>query len=353
MTCPKTLFSTSLSGSARATEERIRNIFLPNKKRPPIPIITILGLCAVLCGGLVSCEKEDNTSSFLSPSVLQTGPSYIAPQGAHSETATPLSGLTSISDPYQVLDLLEFPNLVGSGTSKIIGTSNRKHNVKLSAQACNNIVLMPGEVFSYNDIIGTVSIEKGYLPAAGDDTTGENIGDGLCQTSSTIYYAVLYSTLEIIERHSHTYATGYVPDGMDATVYPGALDLRFKNNTIFPIKIVTKTYEENGTEYLCVDIFGTNVDGRYAKAESVQFDWVDPTKIYLPDAMAPRGTTTTEVNQNPYTGRKAQVYRHIYEAEGTLVETQDLGVSTYKMRPETIHYNPLDGPLTETNATAQ
>lgn len=116
------------------------------------------------------------------------------------------------------------------------GSSNRKFNVKLSAEACNGVILMPGEEFSYNNTTGSRSADKGYLPApvySGGASVDET-GGGICQTSSTIYYAVLHTTLEIVERHAHMYSVGYVPDGMDATVYFGLSDFRFKNNTDYP-----------------------------------------------------------------------------------------------------------------------
>ena len=238
-----------------------------------------------------------------------------------------------------------FADLLGQGTSQVSGSPNRKFNVKLSAEACNGVILMPGEEFSYNNTTGSRSADKGYLPApvySGGASVDET-GGGICQTSSTIYYAVLHTTLEIVERHAHMYSVGYVPDGMDATVYFGLSDFRFKNNTDYPVKIVTESYDKNGLRYLTVKLYGTNVDGRYAVPERTQFDFVSPTTQYRADESIPQGTTKVDAKQNAYTGRSARAWRVIYEKDGTLVEKQDLGVSTYKMRPTTILYNPADG----------
>ena len=68
-----------------------------------------------------------------------------------------------------------------------------------------------------------------------------------------------------------------------------------------------------------------------------------PTTQYRADESIPQGTTKVDAKQNAYTGRSARAWRVIYEKDGTLVEKQDLGVSTYKMRPTTILYNPADG----------
>ena len=231
-----------------------------------------------------------------------------------------------------------FADLLGQGTSQVSGSSNRKFNVKLSAEACNGVILMPGEEFSYNNTTGSRSADKGYLPApvySGGASVDET-GGGICQTSSTIYYAVLHTTLEIVERHAHMYSVGYVPDGMDATVYFGLSDFRFKNNTDYPVKIVTESYDKNGLRYLTVKLYGTNVDGRYAVPERTQFDFVSPTTQYRADESIPQGTTKVDAKQNAYTGRSARAWRVIYEKDGTLVEKQGLGVSTYAP-----HHHPL------------
>ena len=254
----------------------------------------------------------------------------------------------TITEPEETTEGLQaklFRDLLGEGTSRVSGSANRKSNVKLSAQACNGVVLMPGEVFSYNNTTGSRTADKGYLgaPVYSGGASVEGIGGGICQTSSTIYYAVLHTTLEIVERHAHMYAVGYVPDGMDATVWYGSSDFRFKNNTNYPVKVVTESYDKNGSRFLTVKIYGTNEDGRYAVPERVQYDYIQPTTQYKADASVPRGTTRVDSVQNAYVGLKAQTYRYIYAEDGTLLEKQDMGVSSYKMRPRTILYNPADG----------
>ena len=264
----------------------------------------------------------------------------------------------TITEPEETREGLEaklFRDLLGEGTSRVSGSANRKSNVKLSASACNGVVLMPGEIFSYNNTTGSRTAEKGYLgaPVYSGGASVEGIGGGICQTSSTIYYAVLHTTLEIVERHAHMYAVGYVPDGMDATVWYGASDFRFKNNTNYPVKVVTESYDKNGSRYLTVKIYGTNEDGRYAVPERIQYDYIQPTVQYKADASVPQGTTRVDSVQNAYVGLKAQTYRYIYEADGTLVERQDMGVSSYKMRPTTILYNPADGDPSQPASTQE
>ena len=146
-----------------------------------------------------------------------------------------------------------------------------------------------------------------------------------------------------MERHDHQFDTSYVDLGMDATVYFGSLDFRFKNSTDYPIKIVTNCYDSNGNRYLNVKIYGTNPEGVYAVPESVAYDKVAPTTVYVADASVPRGTLVLDRAQYAYTGWSARTYRYIYDKDGNLLEKQNMGTSKYNMRPNSYHYNPADG----------
>ncbi len=238
-----------------------------------------------------------------------------------------------------------FKDLLGEGTTRVSGSANRKHNVKLSAEACNEKILLPGEEFSYNNTTGSRTASKGYknAPIYQQGQSVDDIGGGICQTSSTIYYAVLHTNLEVVERHCHQFNTGYVDLGMDATVFFGSLDFRFKNSTDYPIKIVTNSYDANGKRYLNVKIYGTNPEGVYAEPKSSVFDKVAPTTVYSPDPGVPRGTLVLDREQYAYTGWSAHTYRYVYDKEGNQIDKQDMGGSKYKMRPNTYHYNPADG----------
>lgn len=254
----------------------------------------------------------------------------------------------TITQPQNTKASLEsklFRDLLGEGTTKVGGSANRKTNVKLSAAACNGVILLPGEEFSYNNTTGSRTADKGYLPAPiyVGDKSQDDVGGGICQTSSTIYYAVLHTTLEVTERHDHKFNTGYVTQGMDATVFYGSLDFRFKNNTEYPVKLVTSSYDKNGARYLNVKIYGTNADGRYAVPKSDIYDKVAPSTVYKAREDVPRGTLVLDREQYAYTGYSAHTYRYIYEKDGTLVEKQDMGTSKYATRPHIYYYNPLDG----------
>lgn len=232
-----------------------------------------------------------------------------------------------------------FRDVLGEASSSVSGSSNRKTNVKLSASVCDGVILLPGEVFSYNNTTGSRTADKGYLPApsyVGGKSTDE-VGGGICQTSSTIYYAALNSNLKIVERHNHMFAVGYVPDGMDATVWYGASDFRFENDTDYPIKIVT-SYKNSR---LTVQIYGTKTDDLYVKMTNKELSSTPWSTEYKVDPSLPAGTTKTE--QTPYRGRVVEAYRNVYDGNGNLVSSTLETKSTYKMRNQIILVSPYDG----------
>jgi vancomycin resistance protein YoaR len=111
---------------------------------------------------------------------------------------------------------------------------NRKYNMRLAADAVNNTVLKPGEVFSFNDL--TRSLEYKEAKTFSNGGVGVANGGGLCQVSSTLYMAANYAGLQIVERHPHYAVLPYIKPGFDATVWFGengwgAQDMRFENNT--------------------------------------------------------------------------------------------------------------------------
>lgn len=158
-----------------------------------------------------------------------------------------------------------FADLLSEAESKVGGTSNRISNVRLAGSMCDGSIVLPGEEFSYWSKISPCSAAQGFLPAPAysNGKTVQATGGGVCQMSSTIYYAALKSNLEIVERRPHTYAVDYVPDGCDAMFSGGSSDFRFKNNTDYPIKIVVN-YE---APKLTVQIWGTKTDDTYVEME--------------------------------------------------------------------------------------
>ena len=118
--------------------------------------------------------------------------------------------------------------------------TDRTTNLKLACAEIDGTILLPGDVFSFNDVVGERTEEKGYKEAIAYVHGGESeptVGGGICQVASSIYYAVLQADLKTIEREPHMYLVDYVPSGMDTTIYWGYIDYKFENNSPYPIKI--------------------------------------------------------------------------------------------------------------------
>lgn len=124
----------------------------------------------------------------------------------------------------------------------------RINNITRAAAMIDGTLVRPGEVFSYNRCVSPVDLRGGYqkAPVIIDDLMVEDYGGGVCQVSTTLYGAVLYSGLEIVERHSHSIAVKYVTPGLDATVAEGFMDLRFRNNHSRPVYISASVQPEEG-----------------------------------------------------------------------------------------------------------
>ena len=139
----------------------------------------------------------------------------------------------------------------------------RISNVKKACGLLNGIQIMPGEVFSYNLALGERVPEAGWLPAPAyaNGEVRQEYGGGICQVSSTLYNAVLYANLEIVERECHQFQVGYLPPGMDATVSWGWPDFKFRNDKDYPIEIAA--WVDDATNQCCVQIKGTDTDHLY------------------------------------------------------------------------------------------
>ena len=225
------------------------------------------------------------------------------------------------------LDKMLFADKLGSQTTGYSSsTANRATNVELSAKKINGYILNPGETFSYNTVVGKRTAEAGFKSASAysGGQVVQSIGGGICQTSSTLYCAVLYANLEIVARSEHGFAVSYVPWGMDATVSWGGPEFKFKNNREFPVKIVTKCKNRQ----LTVEIWGTDVDGSYVKMDYSAWTVYDTT---YPSVAIGTGAVT---------------YRCVYDKDGELISRTKEANSYYSYHPEAIKW-PTPSPTPE------
>lgn len=203
----------------------------------------------------------------------------------------------------------------------------RAHNVGLAANAINGKLLMPGEVFSYNDTVGERSKARGYQDAAVyvGDKVEQGIGGGICQVSSTLYVAAMMANLRSVDRTNHSMPVSYLKVGMDATVVWGAIDYKFKNNYDFPIYIESSTSNRN----LVFNIYGSK-EGMGGKSYQLVSDIVkvnEPKVKTVEDPNLEEGKTEWE--KKPVTGYVAKSYLVTYQDDKE-IKREAVTTDTYR-----------------------
>ena len=213
-----------------------------------------------------------------------------------------------------------FRDVLGTYTTKCAGPWGRHQNIKLASAAINGKIYNPGEEFWYNATVGQRTAARGYQEAgvyeAGRTTTG--IGGGICQVSSTLYYAVLLSDLDIVLRYCHMFNPGYMPIGCDATVSWGGPDFAFRNSRDYPIKIVT-SYNDDTNELTCT-VLGTKVDDHYVVMTNAVLASYDYQTVYQESPDVAPGEEV--IDQYGHTGYHVRTWRNIYDGDGSLLSSR-------------------------------
>lgn len=197
-----------------------------------------------------------------------------------------------------------FPDLLSTYSTKYSTRDrDRTTNLQLAANKINGTVLMPGEVFSYNQVVGERTIAAGYkeAPIYVSGKVVDGLGGGICQITSTLYNAVLYANLGIVSRSNHQFVPSYVTASRDATVVYGAIDFKFKNTRDYPIKITCSV--SNGIATF--NIYGLRSDNEYDVEISSRVTGSNANAIY------------------------SEAYR-ILKQNGQVVKTDLLSRDTYK-----------------------
>lgn len=137
-------------------------------------------------------------------------------------------------------DLRQNLKKLGTYSTTSTNTANGNYNMARAMASINGTVVQPGETFSYFGVVGPAGQAEGYK-AANAIVNGKLVpsyGGGICQTSTTLYGAVLRSGLEIVERSNHSIPSTYCPIGQDAAVSWPNMDFKFRNNTEYPLYII-------------------------------------------------------------------------------------------------------------------
>lgn len=217
--------------------------------------------------------------------------------------------------------------IIGEYSTSFLGSSkNRIENIRLSAKAIKGKMLLPGESISFNETTGPIRKEYGYKDAkviiGGKYTSG--IGGGVCQTSTTLYNALLLAGVTILERSPHSIPPAYVGFGHDAAVAENLLDLKFRNDFEYPIYIDTEV--KNNRIY--VYIYGDTSERDYTvKVESKITEVIKAKEeIVVDEKLKPGVKLLVQEGRNGY---KVKTYRYIIK-NGTIVDKELISDDYYR-----------------------
>lgn len=248
-----------------------------------------------------------------------------------------------------------FNDVLSSVQTDHTWNNDRTHNLILACEAIDGYIVKPGAVFSFNDVVGQRTPEKGYREAtifSGMESKPE-VGGGVCQVASTLYVCSLYADLEIVERAVHTFTVDYVPLGLDATIYWGSLDYKFRNNTDYPIRIDASVHDG----VVDIEFVGTDTKDYYIKMRTEttsRTPWETVERVVTDGSYADGETIVS-----PYTGYTAKSYRQKWDKEtDTMISETFEDDSSYSVRNKVVAVVPrateppaTDPPETDPPAT--
>lgn len=273
--------------------------------------------------------------------------------------------------PEQTIEELSkhyFNDVLGEYDSPHTSETKRTKNLELACKAIDGLILNPGEEFSFNETVGERTVEKGYQEAIVYTDGGSSeaqAGGGICQVASTIYSATLLANLQVTERAPHMYMVTYVMAGMDATVYWGQLDFKFKNSTEYPLRIDASVSDG----YVHIKLVGTKPEDmeydhvvlRYSQVNQKEWKTVDEDDNEI--TIVPSGGrdengnlidiainedgeyfTVLGVKQQPYTGHTIVAYRDFVDADGKVLRTETLHTDVYNSRNKQYELEPYTVP---------
>ena len=256
---------------------------------------------------------------------------------------------------YDSLYATLFRDILGECSTPYSGGDNnsRNTNLRLCCEKIDGIVLLPGEVFSFNQTLGERTKENGWKPAPSyvNGLTVDTYGGGICQGSTTLYNCVLQADFKLVECYPHGYISSYVDPGLDASVNWPTADFRFENTSNWPIKI--EAYRKNGK--MTMRIYGTDEKDYYVKMTYKVLEKKEYEVVYreIDPNNNPDKYEDGEVIVTPYTGYRVKTFKNRYNKEtGKLIETVEERDFTYSHRDKVIAKFIKEEPEETTPSTA-
>jgi vancomycin resistance protein YoaR len=229
-----------------------------------------------------------------------------------------------------------------------VNNANRAVNMRLSVSKINGKILLPGDVFSFNDVVGPRTADRGYKSANSyiGGKIVQDIGGGICQVSTTLYNSTLKSDLETVFRSNHMFTVGYVPFGQDAAVSYDSTDFKFKNNTNMPIKILGSVTSSNQVVF---SILGTNeTPNKTIEISNVQIGSTPAPVRYVNDPTLPEGQTV--VVNSGMAGYVIDTYK-IVKINGEVQSKTKIHRSTYRTLERVVKRGTKSVPVSDASLT--
>lgn len=228
---------------------------------------------------------------------------------------------------YTLKDIEQIDGKIGSAETVFNqGQGNRVSNIREALQRISGTILLQGELFSLNEVLGPRNQENGYrdAPVIVNDELVPGMGGGVCQVATTLYKASLQACLQIVERKHHSFPPAYVPVGQDATIAGDYIDFKFKNN----LKACIFIYCENKGNRIIIRFYSKKPDKqRKIKIESQILEVSEPgPQEIIRDGSMQIGEVKTERAEKK--GYKVKVFRNIYDGP-SLVSREQVSFDEY------------------------
>jgi vancomycin resistance protein YoaR len=245
----------------------------------------------------VRIEQDKLRAMFLDQLVVPAA-------GAVREIAAPATVDKSIFTTDAAKALAPNISRTSTFTTSYPPSASRHANISTGASQFDGVVIMPGQTFSFWELLGPVTVERGYAFAGAiiNNRSDENvIGGGLCQVSTTIFNAISRQGYDIVERHAHGYYIDRYPVGYDAAVFDPGVDFKWRNDTQNPVFI----WSWSGDTTLTIDVWGIPTGRTVVISDAYQTNFVKPAPDQPADPAYPAGVTVE--------GRDAFRTRTVYE----------------------------------------
>lgn len=297
----------------------------PSSQPPKPDLQAIYDACyiAPVDAGMDQHTYEDIPGSYGCDFDMAAAQELVDIAGPGETVGIPLRLITPGVD----LESLLFQDVLGYCETPHNTNENRNANLRLVCQYLDGLVLDPGEEFSYNDSVGERTTARGFKPAPAYSGTKlvDSVGGGVCQGSSTLYYAALLADMEIVFRINHGFPVNYIPWGLDATVNWGGPDLKFKNSSNYPVML--KAEVSDGLMKMW--IMGTEERDYYVKLDFEITRYITPNEVieeHGPDS----GYYDGQILQHGTPGYTVRSYKFRYDRQtNELISKDFIALSSY------------------------